>query len=246
MIGGWRPDMIRLMRDAAEREPFYEALAAEMARRLPAGAHVCDAGCGLGYLALQLARRGFPVTAVDLSADALSVLRENCAAEGLPVRILHGDIHVLAQDAPYDAMAFCLFGGLDQILHLAACQCCGDVLIAARDYDTHRFTPGARRCRRESLADMTRTLREKGIPFGVKKMSLSFGQPFKSIEDARLFFTLYSHGEPVTEAFMDSRIVKTQDAEYPYYMPHTRDIGLVHIRAEDIRAAGGKTDETDI
>ena len=80
-------------------------------------------------------------------------------------------------------------------------------------------------------------------------MSLSFGQPLKDREDARLFFSLYSRGEPVTEAFIDSRIVKTQDAEFPYYMPHTRDVGLVRIRTEDIRAAqqaaGGKTDEAD-
>jgi len=236
----WGMDMIRLMRDAAQREPFYAQLAAEIARRLPPGARVCDAGCGLGYLALHLARRGCMVTAVDASADALLILRENCAAEGLPAHVLHGDIHALPPEAPYDAMAFCLFGTLDHLLHIAAGQCRGDVFIVARNYDRHRFAPGAHRCRRESLEDMARALDEKGIPFSVSKMSLSFGQPLKSRGDARLFFSLYSRGEPVTEAFIDSRITQTQDEAFPYYVPHRREIGLVQLRAEDIRAAYGQ------
>ena len=241
MTGQWTADTIRLMRDAAEHEPYYETLAAEIARQLPPGARVCDAGCGLGYLAMHLARRGFAVTAADLSADALAVLENHCAQEGVPegvsIDIRCGDIACMPPQELYDAMAFCLFGSLKQILRIAAQQCRGDVFIAARNYSMHRFAPGARRCRRESLQDMMDILREEGIPFDVKEMTIPFGQPLKNKEDARLFFSLYSRGETVTDAFIDSRIAATGDAEFPYYMPHRRDIGLLHIRAEDIPAA---------
>jgi SAM-dependent methyltransferase len=43
--------------------------------RLPAGAAVLDAGCGTGYLAALLARRGFRVTGVDGSPEMLACAR---------------------------------------------------------------------------------------------------------------------------------------------------------------------------
>lgn len=245
MIEQWKPDMIRLMRDAAEREPFYKEIAAEIAAKLPAGAHVCDAGCGLGYLALHLARRGFAVTAVDINRDALSVFRENCAAEGLRADAPCGDIACLPPEKPYDAMVFCFFGEIGQILRLALRQCRGDVFIIARNYHLHRFSPGEHRLRRGGLREMAGELDARGIPFCMKEMSLSFGQPLKSREDARLFFSLYGRDGAVTEEFIDSRIVKAQDGEFPYYMPHRREIGFLHFRTADIRGGYEKEDSRE-
>lgn len=73
------------------------------------GRHVLDAGCGTGMVAMELARRGARVTAVDLSPTLTAL-----AAERLPeefrdqVRFLAGDMldeglgpydHVLAMDS---------------------------------------------------------------------------------------------------------------------------------------------------
>lgn len=53
-------------------------------------ASVADLGCGSGRHALEFARRGFDVTGIDLSGDALSVARSRMLP-GMQVRFLQGD-----------------------------------------------------------------------------------------------------------------------------------------------------------
>lgn len=81
----WNEDMIRFLRDASEQSDYHRLLAGYLAERLPENAHVCDAGCGLGYLSLRLAPYCRQVTAADVSADALAVLRENCKKKASPI-----------------------------------------------------------------------------------------------------------------------------------------------------------------
>ncbi|GAA2925144.1 MULTISPECIES: HemK2/MTQ2 family protein methyltransferase [Streptomyces] len=59
---------------------------------LPPGAEVLDVGTGTGALALEAARRGLRVTAVDVSRAAVWAARLNARLAGLPLRIRHGNL----------------------------------------------------------------------------------------------------------------------------------------------------------
>ncbi|MFF8870015.1 HemK2/MTQ2 family protein methyltransferase [Streptomyces massasporeus] len=59
---------------------------------LPPGAEVLDVGTGSGALALEAARRGSRVTAVDVSWSAVWAARLNARLAGLPVHIRHGNL----------------------------------------------------------------------------------------------------------------------------------------------------------
>ena len=76
----WTDDMIRYMADAGRRTNFHRRLTAELLPYLSPRDHVCDAGCGLGFLSLSLAPHVRHVTAADCDAQALSVLKEELAA----------------------------------------------------------------------------------------------------------------------------------------------------------------------
>jgi tellurite methyltransferase len=51
---------------------------------------VLDLGCGIGRHAIYLALKGFNVTAVDSSAQALDVLKRGLSGKGLRVNIIQG------------------------------------------------------------------------------------------------------------------------------------------------------------
>jgi cyclopropane fatty-acyl-phospholipid synthase-like methyltransferase len=78
-------------------------------------ARVLDVPCGSGRHTLELARRGYQVTGLDVSAEAVEHARNAAAAERLAVDLRLGDMRTLPADIRVDA-AVCMgnaFGYLD-------------------------------------------------------------------------------------------------------------------------------------
>lgn len=77
---------------------------------------VADLGCGAGRVSLALARRGFPVLAVDLSKAMLEQVHRQAAAENLQIDCLEANLVELGEiPAESCADAVCLFSTLGMI-----------------------------------------------------------------------------------------------------------------------------------
>ncbi|MGH9400284.1 MAG: methyltransferase domain-containing protein [Thermoanaerobaculia bacterium] len=78
----------------------------EKSLSLSPGARVLDAPCGAGRFSLELARRGYRMTGVDISPEFLAAARAQAAAEGQSVLWRESDMRDLPWPGEFDA-AFC-------------------------------------------------------------------------------------------------------------------------------------------
>lgn len=72
----------------------------------PHGAKLLDVPCGEGRVAIELAKRGFDLTGVDISGDLLAVAETRSLAKGLNVNWQQADMHDLEWEGVFDG-AFC-------------------------------------------------------------------------------------------------------------------------------------------
>lgn len=234
----WTKESIRFRTDAANELHYDETIAAQIAPYLDRHAHVCDAGCGLGYLGLALADRCARVTAVDVSGAALAVLQTNAAARNMTnLEVIEGDLFGMRPEPRYDAMVFCFFGRVDEVLAAAKAQCGGTVFLVKKNWNSHRFTLGETPLRRFTYRQTLRELKERGVRYQTETFSLEMGQPFRTLEDAQLFFETYRQ-EDDTEEVLPERVrgllEQRDSAEFPLYFPSNRELGLIRIDVSDI------------
>lgn len=231
----WTEESIRFRVDAAEQVGFDEAIAAHILPYLPENAHVCDAGCGLGYLSIALAAHCGAVTAVDTSGAALAVLRGNAERQGVEnLRIRKADLFSMQPEEPYDAMVFCFFGQIRETLRAVRTQCSGRAILVKRDHVSRRFSLTERPARRLDFQAACDELTELGVPFSAETFSVEMGQPFRSLADAERFFTLFAAGEKPEPAQLRDHLIETGKPEFPYYFLAKRSLGLIVLEAGDI------------
>ena len=81
--------------------------------------HVLDVACGTGHHSLRLARRGYHMTALDLSAPSIAFLDAEAARGGLDVATVVGDMTDFRLPKPVDA-AICMQDSQGHLLESAA------------------------------------------------------------------------------------------------------------------------------
>jgi ubiquinone/menaquinone biosynthesis C-methylase UbiE len=141
------------------RDRGYHALAAEIAARLPPGARVLEVAPGPGYLAVELARRGLRVTAVDISRSFVRIASDNARAAGVTIDACHGN----ASQLP------CADGSFDFVVCRAAFKNFSDPL-GALDEVYRVLAPGGR----ASIIDLRREASRDDIRAEVDAMELGW------------------------------------------------------------------------
>lgn len=233
----WTPDSIRFRMDAAEYTGYDAAIAARILPKLPQNALVCDAGCGLGYLSLALSTGCARVAAVDSSKAALDVLRENAARRRAGnIDVYQEDLFSMRPEQRYDAMVFCFFGRMEETLRAVKAQCKGNAYLVKKNWRNHRFTMTETPLLGYTLSHTIRELSALNVPFSEETFSVEMGQPFRSLEDAVLFFQTYrQQDEPDITSDQVLALLRPNDSEkFPLFLPSYQQLGLITVNVESI------------
>ncbi len=101
-------------RDLAEAERCVDLI--ERTVHPTEGAEILDVGCGRGRHARVLARRGYRVTGIDLSARAVDTARRRAVEEGLEITFTQQDMRVTRCRACFDGVVnlFSSFGYFEE------------------------------------------------------------------------------------------------------------------------------------
>lgn len=91
------------------------------------GAKILDIPCGTGRHSAVLAKQGFQLSAVDISATFMTALKEKVAIGNLPIEVIEGNILSLELNGSFDG-AFCLgnsfgyfdYAGMETFVHKVA------------------------------------------------------------------------------------------------------------------------------
>jgi ubiquinone/menaquinone biosynthesis C-methylase UbiE len=79
-------------RSTRGRIPEFVRTAEELAASLPAGSRVLEVAPGPGFLAIELAKRGFSVTGIDISKSFVEIASRNARDAGVTIDFRRGDV----------------------------------------------------------------------------------------------------------------------------------------------------------
>lgn len=228
MMYKWTPDMIRFMDDASSNSDYFKVLAETVFKEAGNAENVCDAGCGLGQLAVELKKYYPAVCGIDINRDAIDFFKNKAA--GTDIKIINADMLTYSPEKKFDLMVFNYFGDIKDILKIRERCCCGKTVIVKRSYTSHRFSFENKPINSFNRQNTVDYLKQSNITFREIPFSHEFGQPFRSIDDALLFFNTYSRDTDRSLINRDNiltRITETDNTEFPYYMQHVKESSII-------------------
>ena len=135
-----------------------------------------------------------------------------------------------------DKVAVGVSGGKDSLLTLMALARLRDFYPLPFQVEAITLETGTPGMSFDAVAELCRELEEKGIPYQSRVLELDMGQPFRSLEDAAVFFRTHSRDDPaeLTPEALQSRLQRRDDPEFPWYFPVNEPIGLLWFQACEI------------
>jgi len=227
----WSEKTIRWFADASAFTGFHKKLAALLGERLPGKGTLADVGCGTGLVDLELAPRYERVVCVDVSGEALASLRCGADARGLTnietrltdacglserfddvIAVFYGDAELFAEKLLPLAKA-----GFAAVVHASP-----DGKLGPEDYRLKKTDTAS------AAAELFSRL---GISFTRTDVSLEYGQPFRTVEDAREFTRAYSNCPPdaAVDEYLERNLVATGERDFPLYLPNEKHFSILSV-----------------
>jgi SAM-dependent methyltransferase len=221
----WSRQRIEWYQRAVAYTHFDRLLADAIVPYLPKGETVCDLGCGTGYLAMELARRGYAVTAFDANELTQSYISQEAWRRGLPgLTPQRGSWFDLPREPHWDHVVMVFAGHLDQDLSLFLDLCRKQLILVLKDGDdSHVQADGVSPLKHVPVRQVEAQLGGyRYLSFG---LTLPFGQPLKSMEECRAYLETFDADIWGAHSALH-RVRESGDPLYPLYLPGEKRMRL--------------------
>ena len=218
----WDARMIAFMRDAEAYNTYTRDLAEWILPHLNDDDEVCEAGCGMGQLALALANHVRSYIAFDRNEDALCDLRE-AAKTVKNLRVECAEMESFQPDEPMDALLLCLVGGGEEVFTAAERMKCNRIIEIIRRTPDELWNKNPNGLDTDALPEGWRLASKES-------KELPMNQPFRSFEDARAFADLYLD-EGLSDVELRAMLRPIETNDFSFEFPVTRNLEMrVYIK----------------
>lgn len=228
----WTEKKISWYERAIDASPFLNDLTDTLIPFLNRGETIGELGCGTGDLSLELTRRGYDVTAVDIDQMAVEhVLRQSKIAS-TPVKVYHGDWASAIDRYKWDTVIMCFAGNIRSEIDLFMRGCRRQLLYVTQEpcqeHICFRSSSGEPSEYRLYEAQMQELLEQKGLVYKLINAELELGQPFHDEREAVDYMILYGKPEEQIEHALKC-LVKRENKQYPLYLPKKKNVKIYQI-----------------
>ncbi|MBR5228564.1 MAG: methyltransferase domain-containing protein [Firmicutes bacterium] len=225
----WTEKRIEWYQRAVAWNRFDRVLADHICRFINEGETVCDMGCGTGYVAMELARRGYETTAFDMNEVTMAYLRQEVPARGLQdkLSLIEGSWDDLDVEGMWDNVVMVFAGHMDKELEKFIRFCRKRLIVIIRESrKSHVQASGITPQIHTKPADIEKVLRCRR--YEMVPVVTEFGQPLESMEEAVEYLKTFG-ADTESEKSALKNIIRCFDSEYTYFLPNEKKMRMYVI-----------------
>ena len=223
MLLKWNDDTIRWYITANEYTGFFRNIADTITPMLSGYRTMCDIGCGLGLVDLELHSVMERIDCIDINEAVIEKLRQTVEQRGIQ------NIHARVEDCNnltggWDVVYMSFFGSREIKKYLSMCKKL--ITVVGKKAESELFPGKYRKMEKGTAAESEKYLIENNIEYKVLHREFEFGQPFKSVEEAVSFVRSLSEEASDREIyeFLEKRLVEISHPEYKLFMPRKKPV----------------------
>lgn len=227
----WSPDTIRWYQAANQYSGFFKNIADFIRPSLQGYTSLCDIGCGLGLIDLELSKSIPSITCIDINLQAIEALQKSIAERKID------NIKPLVMDSQdinesFDVIYISFFGARELEAFLPYCKKL--IAVVNKKHQAELYPEKYRTKHKTTAEEVEERLQKQGINYALGEASFEFGQPLNSREDAEKFVRTHAHdiSQADLDLFLAERLTETGDREYPLFISRLKSIGIFEVEGK--------------
>jgi hypothetical protein len=227
----WNKQSIEWFLDASIYTEFHKELGQHIIPFLDPEDSICDFGCGLGRLDLELLPHVSRITAIDIDRQVINMLRQ--ASNVLGYRNLYplwGDSYSICDKHDVGIMSFFGKSGHDMLHYRNMCNK-KLIRIVNVQNSSNLYPQKYRTTRKDTVSIVKNELISRNLIFDFVETSIEFGQPLRSQNIAKKFILSHAPQAPIHEvkSFLAEHAILTGREDFPIYIPNSKKVGIFVI-----------------